>query len=176
MTTMVSIFARSARVAASSPLDTRALLAQPARAAANPNVNSKGRHARTLTMGFMRASIEDYFAALKRPGRADRQSVGVAELGLEALVLGTKRHAPVFGLHTHTVGEPVIGLLTTEVAPGTSLIERACLPDEAGHVGLQPCDAGIAEDIEEGYRQRSITHGEQGRSARMRIESIVIEA
>src|SRR5258708_4279504 len=107
MITMVSIFARSARVPASPPpdFDTRSLLAQPTSAAANPNARSKGWCARTRSTDFMRASIEAYVVTrdrsfvtrhrsfvrrergLKRPGRADRHSVRVTELRADALVL-----------------------------------------------------------------------------------------
>src|SRR6266851_1672631 len=54
MITMVSIFARSARVAA-SPLpevDTRSLLAQPI-SAAIPNARNKGRGVRSRSIDFM---------------------------------------------------------------------------------------------------------------------------
>src|SRR5260370_40122782 len=94
---------------------------------------------RAVTVGAGADRCENA-SSLESPGRANRQSVRVAELGVDALVLGTKRHSPVFGLHTYAVGEPVIGLVVTEVIPRTSLILRTRLPHESGDVCLQPRD------------------------------------
>src|SRR5229473_7359155 len=71
---------------------------------------------------------------LKCPGRADRQRVRIAELGADALVLGSKRHTPDFGLQTHTVGELVIRLFVTGVVPWTTLIHGTRLPNEGSDV------------------------------------------
>src|SRR5258707_6493633 len=100
-------------------------------------------------------------SSLERPCRADRQSVRVAELGTDALVLGSKRHTPDFGLHTDAVGEPVMSLFFAGKIPRAVLVSGTWLPDESGDVRLQPCDPGLAEDIDERYRQRPVNHAAQ---------------
>src|SRR5579863_239279 len=113
---------------------------------------------------------------LECPGRADRQSVGVAELRTDPLVLGAKRESPGLGLHSDSVSESVVGLILAEetfVRVGTSHGGRT---SESGDVGLQAGDAGFGEDVEERYRQRQIADAEQCRRARVRIESVRGEA
>src|ERR1700688_4547053 len=145
MTTMVSTFVRSARVVGSVPGADNPLLAQELNPATRPSAtmectSSEWREAHGVVF-MMNASIKRAAARrarnaappnvtaprryrpsaaanpapLKCPGGADRQRVRVAVRGADPLVLGAKRYAPVFGLHTDTVGESVIGLVLTEV-------------------------------------------------------------
>lgn len=72
-----------------------------------------------------RRAIDRLAATLESPGRADGQSVGVAEGRTDPLILGAKCDAPSFGLHTHAVSESVLGLVVSNVRSGTRFIRRA---------------------------------------------------
>src|SRR5271168_1169956 len=130
MTTMVSTFERSSSVRASwalwapggadvvpatqehTPATSASAVAKP-RAAAK--LRSNGWRDTPGVMLIMHASLNRGAATcLERPGSADRQSVGVAELRIDPLVLGAKREPPGFGLHSHAVSESVVGLILAE--------------------------------------------------------------
>src|ERR1700733_5307028 len=91
------------------------------------------------------------YERLKSPCGADRERIRITVTGADALVLGAKGYAPIFGLHTHAVGELVIGLL---VAIGIGLAARprgTVRRHDGGDIRIQPRHASLAEHIEERY-------------------------
>src|ERR1700690_3569736 len=118
MTTIVSTFDRSSSVRGSLAPGGAGIVpaTQEHSPATRPRAAAKVRSSggRDTGVVFMHASLNRGAAtcvrwrllrSLECPGGADRQSVGVAVLRTDALVLGAKRESPGFGLHSHAVSE-----------------------------------------------------------------------